>query len=200
MGVESITDKMAGVVFRDRDMVQDDRGDLYQILGSIHPPDAVFALETYHRIPPSEIQTGPASPFYWIQNATGDHFIRQIRKYTAQSAAAAIAQHPYHTFSPLFHTEMLLLPTARIVRHWNPQHRFQTLLDTITHGSFSHRQALDPLEREAVEVAVTILEECRLSPTALGITGSLLWGVLIPDRILILWCMVGIPPLMCWLG
>ncbi|MCF2138572.1 MAG: hypothetical protein K9W44_00785 [Candidatus Lokiarchaeota archaeon] len=48
------------MIFRDRDYFQDVHGDLYQVLGSIHLSDRVFALEKYHRLEKSEFLTNPS--------------------------------------------------------------------------------------------------------------------------------------------
>lgn len=178
-------------IFQDRDYLQDNNGDIYQVIGSIHTKDGIFALQKYKKVSPKESQNthkkfiptdDPISKVknhefrYWKQRGSDDLFIRILPNYSSKSASANIEQNAYKSFSNLFQMQMIIIPRNQIQKHWKPQHRFKELLSTFTSKNFSEKQKLDNLEREAIEVGITLESFFNIDISNIGITGSILWN------------------------
>ena len=156
--------------FFDRDYFQDNLGDIYQVFGSIHPPEGIFALQKYHLV-----EAPLPDHFYWVQKFTQKIFERMIPNYSAESAAHNIAQSSYQQFSSIFQTNMIVVPRSQIEIHWEPRARFQALMRTFISGTFNEKLQLDDIERETLDVAVLFLDTFDLHESNMGISGSLLW-------------------------
>ena len=104
-------------VFQDRDIIQDVIGDIYQVIGSIHPVEGVMVLQKYKKINITESKVShqkfipnndPISKIrshifmYWVQKETNDHFIRILQNYSSKSAQNNIQNNPNSQFSPIF--------------------------------------------------------------------------------------------------
>ena len=178
-------------IFQDRDYLQDVKGDIYQVIGSIHTNEGIFALHKYKKVSPKESQNthqklipsdDPISKVknhefrYWKQKGSNDLFIRILPNYSSKSAGANIEQNLYKTFSPIFQMSMIIIPHNQILKHWKPQQRFKELLSTFTSKNFSEIQKLDNLEREAIEVGITLESFFNIDISKIGITGSILWN------------------------
>jgi predicted nucleotidyltransferase len=160
-------------IFQDRDYFQDITGGIYQVWGSIHHSDAIYALQKYKQITAGE---NPAKlEQVWVQKSTNAHFKRILSSYSTQNVAKNIEKHPYSRLSSIFNTPMILVPKSAIQNHWKPVERFKQLIDRFTKGSFEIRQNLDALERISIEIGTIILDECKIQQEKIGITGSLLW-------------------------
>ncbi|MHA1521094.1 MAG: hypothetical protein ACTSRK_13000 [Promethearchaeota archaeon] len=179
-------------IFRDRDYLQDENGDIYQVLGSVHFPQGILALQKYKRVMDSESEInrvkfalqGLDNPLQnvkthqfrlWVQKNTQDKFARILPNYTSIAADQNMRNNPYCQFSPVFNRELLLIPRNAITTHWKPEIRLRSLLHTIEKGSFEERQNLDTLERETVEVALTLNSLFNIPLKDMGVSGSILW-------------------------
>ena len=178
-------------IFQDRDYLQDVTGDIYQVIGSIHTKEGIFALQKYKKVSLKEsknthqnfIPSGdPISKIknhefrYWKQRDSNDLFIRILPNYSSKSANANIEQNVYKSFSTIFQMQLIIIPRSQIQKHWKPQQRFKELLSTFTSKNFSEKQKLDNLEREAIEVGITFESFFNIDISKIGITGSILWG------------------------
>lgn len=178
-------------IFQDRDYIQDVNGDIYQVIGSIHIKEGIFALEKYRKVSPEKTQNNhqkfipsddPISKVknhefrYWKQKGSNDLFIRIIPNYSSKSASANIKQNAYKSFSTIFQIPMIIMPRNKMVKHWKPQQRFKELLSRFASKNFSEIQKLDNLEREAIEVGITLESFFNIDISKIGITGSILWN------------------------
>ncbi|MHA1647073.1 MAG: hypothetical protein ACTSVL_05835 [Promethearchaeota archaeon] len=178
-------------IFQDRDYIQDIKGDIYQVIGSIHTKEGIFALQKYKKVSPKESQNthqklipsdDPISKVknhefrYWKQKGSNDLFIRILPNYSSKSANANIEQNAFKTYSTIFQMQMIIIPHSQITKHWKPQQRFKELLSTFTSKNFSEIQKLDNLEREAIEVGITLESFFNIDISNIGITGSILWN------------------------
>ena len=134
-------------IFQDRDYIQDVKGDIYQVIGSIHTKEGIFALQKYKKVSPEESKNThqnfiPSDDLiskvknhefrYWKQRDSNDLFIRILPNYSSKSARANIEQNTYKSFSTIFQMQMIIIPHSEIVKHWKPQQRFKELLSTFT--------------------------------------------------------------------
>ncbi|MHA1475061.1 MAG: nucleotidyltransferase domain-containing protein, partial [Promethearchaeota archaeon] len=178
-------------IFQDRDYLQDVKGDIYQVIGSIHTKEGIFALQKYKKVSPEESKNthknfipsdDPISKVknhefrYWKQKESNDLFIRILPNYSSKSASANIEQNAYKSFSSIFQMNMIIIPHNQILKHWKPQQRFKELLSTFASKNFSEIQKLDNLEREAIEVGITLESFFNIDISKIGITGSILWN------------------------
>jgi len=178
-------------IFQDRDYLQDVKGDIYQVIGSIHTKEGIFALHKYKKVSPEETQNthekfipsdDPISKVknhefrYWKQKESNDLFIRILPNYSSKSASANIEQNAYRSFSSIFQIPMIIIPRNKIVKHWKPQQRFKELISRFASKEFSEKQKLDKLERETIEVGITLESFFNINISKIGITGSILWN------------------------
>jgi len=105
-----------------------------------------------------------------------DLFIRILPNYSSKSASTNIEQNAYKSFSSIFQMNMIIIPHNQILKHWKPQQRFKELLSTFASKNFSEIQKLDNLEREAIEVGITLESFFNIDISKIGITGSILWN------------------------
>lgn len=161
-------------IFQDRDYFQDIKGDIYQVWGSLHLPDAVYALHKYLKISENQ-KNNNSNELIWIQKSTNLRFQRIITSYTKENVAKNIEENSYKQFSPVFQTQIIIVPKSEIIQLWKPIDRFKTLMQQFSSGIFDTRQKLDHLERLAIEVGTIIIDECRIEENKVGITGSILW-------------------------
>ncbi len=178
-------------IFQDRDYLQDARGDIYQVIGSIHTKEGIYTLQKYKKVSPKKSQNihqklipsdDPISKVknhefrYWKQKGTNDLFIRILPNYSSKSASANIKQNMYKSFSTIFQMQMIVIPRNQILKHWKPQQRFKELLSGFSSKNFNEIQKLDNLERETIEVGITLESFFNIDISKIGITGSILWN------------------------
>ena len=177
-------------IFQDRDYFQDVKGDIYQVLGSIHFKKGIFALQKYKKVSPKETQEiheklvyseDPISLVknhnfrYWKQIDSGDLFIRILPNYSSKSAENNIKQNSYKSFSTIFQIPMIIVPRTKIVKHWKPKQRFKELLSKFASNEFEDKRNLDKIERQAIEVGITLESFFNINISEIGLTGSILW-------------------------
>ena len=172
--------------YRDRDYIQDIKGDIFQVIGSIHPKQGTIALRKYQKVkaeqdiavykslipgndPISQVKNHTLQ--YWIQKETNDHFIRVLPNYSSKSAEENMDQHDYTSFSSIFQMDLLMIPPAKILHHWNPQERMQDLIKNERNLS-----KLDSLERQTLDVIYNLKEIYGINLDQVGLTGSMLWN------------------------
>jgi len=178
-------------IFQDRDYLQDVRGDIYQVIGSIHTKEGIYTLQKYKKVSLEKSQNihqklipydDPISKVknhefrYWKQKGTNDLFIRILPNYSSKSASANIKQNIYKSFSAIFQMQMIVIPRNQILKHWKPQQRFKELLSGFSSKNFNEIQKLDNLERETIEVGITLESFFNIDISKIGITGSILWN------------------------
>ncbi len=176
-------------IFRDRDYIQDEKGDIYQVIGSLHIEGGIMALQKYKKVKSnnqkvhkSMIPTDPIQEFkqhemrYWKQKETNNRFIRILPNYSSQSAKNNIKNNEYLSHSSVFDTDLIIIPPKKVKIHWNPQKRLQNLIKIMKKGDFDQRKKLDTLERETIEVAYLFNEKFDIGMENIGVSGSILWG------------------------
>lgn len=178
-------------LFRDRDYFQDTQGDIYQVLGSLHFKEGIFALQKYKRVGENEInemesrlaeQNNPLRGIkehlfrIWIRKDSKEKFVRILPNYTSYSANDNIKESHYSKFCSIFKRQLIIVPRENISLHWSPTERLKDLFHKINSENFATKQSLDKLEREAIEVSLILHEYYAIPLNQIGITGSILWN------------------------
>lgn len=157
--------------FFDRDVIIDTNGDIYQVMGSIHPPEVVLATPKYRKILVPE-----PNQFYWQRKKTSECFQRIIPQYSTLAITESIQKDTYRHFSTIFQRDLIQIPRSQISEHLSPKTRLTELYDCFRKGSFAEKHELDNIERETLDITSILIEEFGLSEADLGISGSILWG------------------------
>lgn len=137
--------------FRDRDLIVDSMGIIYQVIGSNHGFKGIASIPKYA---PSK----GASLWIWA----GQGLQRLFREYTPQVANLS----RNYCYSTSLKTYLPCVEASRLRHHFIPESGVQRLL---------HR-ASDPLERDALSLFHEIVDLGLASYRELGITGSILGG------------------------
>ncbi|MHA1647938.1 MAG: hypothetical protein ACTSVL_10230 [Promethearchaeota archaeon] len=164
--------------FQDGDIVQDINGDIYEILGSVHPPEKVFVIPKY-------IQISSEKPF---ENSEHDKAISLldiepvlIRNIKQTNVRFISVNSPENALIPPTESEILgkqawILPKDEIVSHFDSKDWLQDLWEIIRKGTIGQKKNITRLEREALDLALLISDQANIMFNAIGLTGSLLWN------------------------
>ncbi len=179
-------------IYRDRDYLQDEKGDIYQVIGSLHPENGLYALQKYKRVefkseeamenflaqvprdPISKVKNHPLR--FWVQKHTGDNFVRILPNYSSKSAENNMKNHPYAQKSTIFQMDMIQVPHEAIEHHWKPQEKLLELQTAIQSNNFKEKRQLDSLHRKTLEVTYSLEAAYNINVNQVGITGSILWN------------------------
>lgn len=156
----------------DRDYFIDDKGDIYQILGYIHPNNKIVCLRKYRKIGTEETPSG----FLWYSNITKEKYERVISGYSTLSADKNIASHPFQEFFKPYGSTFILFPKEKIEMYFDPKLRLKTIANDFQEDLIQSLSRSPPQQRDALELLYIIEEKCKIPLEDMGITGSLLWG------------------------
>lgn len=155
----------------DRDYFIDDQGDIYQVLGYVHPKDKIVCLKKYRKIGADENYSG----FFWHSNITKQKYERVISGYSTQSADKNIASHPYQAFFSIYGSTFILFPKDKIQIYFHPNDKLHVITSEFQDNLIQYLSQSPPQKRDALELLYIIEEQCDVSLNDMGITGSLLW-------------------------
>ena len=122
------------------------------------------------------IQNTPYPTMFWVQKETEDVFIRVLPTYSSKAAHLNIQSHRYRQQSTIFNYDLIQVPRKQIHKVYRPTDRLNQILHTFQKGTFSDKQALDSVERQALEAALCISELYEIPVENMGLTGSILWN------------------------
>jgi len=145
---------------RDRDFVETVEGFFFCVVGHLHPPDRYLAYLKYT----------PASVGKWARGDVAYH--RRLPYYHVRHVLATLEfldrEHPkYLWVDPATGVRFSAVPRSSVARYYEPEARLADL----------RAGPQDPLEEEVKALADLLLATSGLSPSALGVTGSVLLGL-----------------------
>ncbi len=133
-------------------------GLLFTVKGVIHPPDRVVAYLRYVPDPRGE-------------RARGRDRYRRVYSVAEREEALGALDLSYRVEDPALGIPVEAVPWEEIVRVFDPRERLRLLR---AHGP------VDSLEEDALALAELLRDAADASPAALGLTGSLLFGLHTP--------------------
>lgn len=142
---------------KDEDFVETQEGLFFRVLGYLHPPDGYTAYLHYDRA-----ESGGAGAGY-----------RKIpHRFNAAGIAGTIRyleqRYPHYVVDdPVQGVRLSLVPRSHVRRHLLPEVRLAEVL----------ARPRDPLEALVRTLAMSLAEAAEISPSALGVTGSVLAGI-----------------------
>ena len=155
-----INSKPADRPFLDHDQVEDIWGNIYVVVGNLHPPSAVIAYLKY--IPTS-------SPTYWRRGST--FYRRVIRNYGVRNVKNSVRSVQHIVRDPVLGSEVPIVKLSSISRVYSPEARLSEII----------RRANDRLEIKVIEFIILLKECTSICTCNLGIDGSILPGIHNPD-------------------
>ena len=138
-------------VLRDKDLLVDKRGMVYQVIGSIHEPSNVYAFLKY-------VPTKGPTPWH----GSGGGLRRVFRLYRPDMVNLS----PKSCLSPIYRTSMPCISVLDIYEHRRPEKAVERLL---------HRVG-DSLEKTSLLLASEIVELGYTVWNRIGMSGSILGG------------------------
>ena len=148
-------------LFRDRDVFHDSEGRVYVTLGYIQPVDRVLSYLKYI----------PAQEGKWKSGQT-----RYTRIFSGgiDSVVDGILRVPnnYIFHDPYFGAELLEVPKREIASYFLPEEKLREIIDN---------GPKDALEEKIVTLTEAISSMLDISPSNLGVTGSVAWGAHDPE-------------------
>ena len=155
-----ISSKPAERPFLDHDQIEDLWGNIYVVVGNLHPPNAVVAYLKY--VPTT-------TPTYWRRGRT--FYKRVIRNYGVRNVKDSIRNAQCTIRDPVLGSDVPVVRSNHIYRVYLPEVRLNEII----------RRANDKLEVKVVEF-VEFLRKCaNICTYNLGIDGSILPGIHNPD-------------------
>ncbi len=141
--------------FRDRDVLLDNEGRVFVVLGHIQPRDRVISFLKYIPDPQGR----------W---ALGSQKYRRVFWGGVDSVVNGIDTVPKHYViqDSHFGTDLLEVPTEDIQRHFLPEERL---------GAIMEEGPVDRLEASAMGLAVALHETLGIDYSDIGVAGSILW-------------------------
>lgn len=147
--------------FRDRDFIETIEHFLFCVIGSIHPRDRVISYVKYV----------PSEGGLWGKGER--RFRRILRNYVMFELIDTLnflERYPEHLYySHVMGIKMSAVPLDRIIFHFKPEERLRELI--------RNSDALDPLERKALDLVNRISDESGIPLRYFGVTGSILLGI-----------------------
>ncbi len=160
----------------DRDYFFSENGDIYQVLGYVHPKDSIYCLKKYIEIQKQDIQQKKdENSFLWHSNLTNSYYERNILNYSSKSAEKNIAESEFRKYSELYGCDFIVFPRIKIKDYFKPSERLKELRNNIKSGKFSIINEMAEQEKFALEISYIFEEKLGFSEQDMGITGSMLW-------------------------
>lgn len=148
---------------RDRDFLEDSDGDLFCVVGNVHPPGKAISYLKYVKGVAER-----AARVKWSRG--GQVYARILPNYSAvgylEAQAFLRSRKPHYvTYDQFLGIELTAVPMESVVKHYKPEERLEEL---------SSSSSLDDLERLALELVLLIADESGVSLSNFGVSGSLL--------------------------
>jgi len=135
--------------------VETQRGLIFTVKGLLHPPDRVVAYLRY--VPDAAGERGAGGRRY-----------RRVYEFSEQLAALEAHGSAYLVDDPMLGARLQAVPVSDIARVHDPRRRLALLRASGSSG---------PLEEAALQLAELLSSTAGSAPSALGLTGSLLFGL-----------------------
>jgi len=147
-------------VVLDHDHLEDVGGAIYVAVGNRHLPNAAVAYLKY-------LPTDRRTP--WCRGSTC--FERVVRRYGASYVLSAVRELQEEVYDPALGVTVPVVRFSRVRAIYRPRERLAEIL----------RRPRDPVELDVVE-SYTILRSCTgVSPSSVGVDGSVLVGIHNPE-------------------
>lgn len=135
--------------------LETEEGLFFAVKGFVHPPDRFLACLRYVPDPRGDRRRQKVLYRRLYHFAEQEHFLQ--------------AYYPqYLAFEPTIHATLQSVPRQSVSQFYDPRIRLQELSQGLDH---------DPVEKDAVAFADLLQKESGVSPSSLGISGSLLVGL-----------------------
>jgi len=148
-----IDSKPAERPFLDHDQVEDSLGNIYVVVGNLHPPNAVIAYIKY--VPTN-------TPTYWRRGSV--YYERVIRNYGVRNVKDVARGMQYMVKDPVLGCDVPLVKLSNIRKFYFPEARLCEIV----------RKADDELELKVIKVVDFLRTYANLSIHNLGVDGSIL--------------------------
>ncbi len=153
------------IQYRDRDFIQTREGFFFCVVGPFHPLDRVFS---YLKYVPSNLG---------VWGRRGKRFKRVMRAYTIPSLLETFnfleKDYPHYLFySSIYNITMTAAPHKYIAKNYKPEEKLTRLL---------RARRLDPLQNKLKKLMCFLAEKSGVSPSSLGVTGSILLNIHRPE-------------------
>jgi predicted nucleotidyltransferase len=157
---ESVSLRWGGRKPKDRDFLRTWEGMFFCVTGYLHPPDRYTAYLKY----------SPASSGKWCDGETT--YRRELPYYHVRNVAETIRylerRYPQYVYDcPVRNIRFSMVPREYVAHYYDPQERLREIL----------ADPRDPLEEEVRGLAVELAACAGVSPSDLGVTGSILIGL-----------------------
>ncbi|MCD6278449.1 MAG: hypothetical protein J7J11_02085 [Desulfurococcales archaeon] len=146
--------------FLDHDQVEDRSGNIYMVVGNLHPPNAVVAYLKY---------TPTDTPTYWRRGRT--YYRRIIRNYGVRNVKDSTRDLQEKVKDEVLGTELPVIKLSNIHYHYLPEVRLRNILC----------RAGDKLEARVLKLIDLLRQYTAICSSSLGIDGSILPGIHNPD-------------------
>jgi len=155
---------------RDRDFLEDVDGDLFCVIGNVHPPGRAICYLKYVK---GSVEKAVRAK--WGRG--GELYSRILPHYSALGYVEAReflkAKKPsYVRFDEVYNIELTEVPLEKVARHYKPEERLREL---------SSGKSLDKLEQHALELAALIADESGVKLDDMGVSGSILLKIHNPE-------------------
>jgi len=140
---------------REGDLIENKEGIVFDVKGLVHPPDRIVAFPRY--FPEKKGERKRAGTAYGkVYSLSKRHAFLKER-------------HPHYLVHDSVFGEMLCeVPIEDTKMHYNPVEKLQQL-----HAS----RDLDPVENDALQLAMLLKENAKIPRSAIGLSGSVLVGL-----------------------
>jgi len=154
-----ISSEPAEVVL-DHDHLEDVDGAIYVAIGNRHLPNAAIAYLKY-------VPTSRRTP--WCRGSTC--FERVVRRYGATYVLSAVRDLQEEVYDPALGVTVPVVSFSRVRAIYRPRERLAEIL----------RKPRDPVELDVVESYTTLRSCTGVSPSSVGVDGSVLVGIHNPE-------------------
>ncbi len=135
--------------------VEDRSGNIYVVIGYMHPPGELVAYLKYRPLP-----HGLRSP--WCRGPSC--FERVVKQY---NVATLLSTHQRLVWDPVYGVEVPMLPLSEIQRVYEPRSRLHQIASS----------PRDPVEKDLLDTVARIADTSSLHMDRFGVTGSILVGI-----------------------
>ena len=155
---------------RDRDFLEDIDGDLFCVIGNVHPPSRAICYLKYVK---GSVERAVRAK--WGRG--GELYSRILPHYSALGYVEAReflkAKKPSYVCSDeVYNIELTEVPLEKVIRHYKPEERLREL---------ALGKDLDRLEQHALELATLVADESSVKLNDMGVSGSILLKIHNPE-------------------
>ena len=143
---------------REGDLIRTSDNVIFDVKGSVHPPDKVVAFPRY--IPTKEGTRGRVANLYGKVYNLAERF-RYLQTHSPELIV----------FDPVFGEKICEVPVTAITKHFQPVQKLKNLRE---------RKKLADLELKAITLAETLRENADIPWSSIGVSGSIMAGLFTP--------------------